>query len=136
MESLISVVQNNFWGTVFVLVLVPLVTNVYAGLRRRALNRFRDYPTYAPGAVYRHCVSPAGWIYPELLCVRNGIFSVVMQTQDGGIFRIENRILSDWVLPIVYDPMRPQARMIPSPLPDPTWRGKEVDDDIKVGGTD
>ncbi len=135
MDSLIHVVRENFLPTVFVLALVPLVMNVYTGLRRMVLNRFRDYPTYAPGAVYRHCVSPAGWIYPELLCVRNGIFSVVMQTQDGGIFRIENRVLSEWVLPIVYDPMRPQARMIPSPL-DPIWPRKDDDDDIRVGGTD
>lgn len=124
MDSLIHVVRENFWPTVFVLAFVPLVMNIYMGLRRRVLNRFLDYPTYAPGAVYRHCVSPTGWLYPELLCVRNGIFSVVMQTQDGGIFRIENRALSDWVLPIVYDPIRPQAR------------GKDDYDDIRVGGTD
>lgn len=136
MDSLIHVVRENFWPTIFVLALVPLVMNVYAGLRRRVLNRFRDYPTYAPGAIYQDCVCPAGWIYPRLECVRNGLFSVIMRTPDGGVLRIENRVLSEWVLPIVYDPIALKGRMVPSSLPDPTWRGKGVDDDIRVGGTD
>lgn len=106
-NALIQFAKAN-WAPLFVAaVLMPFVLNAGKGALRRVFNRLSRYPTFAPGAIYADCISPSGGYYPRLSCVRNGFLSVVMQTPSGAVFFIENRDLDSWVLPIIYDPMRP-----------------------------
>ncbi len=103
-NTLIQFIKAN-WAPLFVAaVLMPFALNLGAGVWRRICNRFSGYPTFAPGAVYRQCVSPSGGAFPELRCVGNGLLRVAMETPGGGKFFIDNRNIHDWVLPIVYDP--------------------------------
>lgn len=106
-NALLQFIKAN-WAPLFVAaVLMPFVLNAGKGALRRVFNRLSRYPTFAPGAIYADCISPSGGYYPRLSCIRNGFLSVVMQTPSGAVFFIENRDLDSWVLPIIYDPMRP-----------------------------
>lgn len=106
-SALAQFIRAN-WAPLFAgAVLLPFVLNVGKGALRRVFNRLSRYPTFAPGAIYADCISPSGGHYPRLSCIRNGFLSVVMQTPRGAVFFIENRDLDNWVLPIIYDPMRP-----------------------------
>ena len=108
LHDLAAVVKQHWAPLLMGAVLMPLAMNLGAGLLRRMRNRIRSYPTIAVGAVYQDCITPSGGYYPELICIRNGWLSVVMQTRlGGGKFHIYNRDVRDWVLPIVYDPHNP-----------------------------
>lgn len=105
MSNAIRFINENILTVVIALVFMPLALNLGKGCLRMILNRFRNYPTFAPGAIYTDCISPSGGFYPTLSCIKNGFFSVVMEEPNGAVFFIENRELDNWTLPILYNPM-------------------------------